>query len=122
MFGRRAPVIITAAMVAGMKAGSVIVDLAASTGGNVEGTVADREVLTENGVLIVGIGNMPAKVARDATQVYANNLYLLVEHTWDAESKALTLDTTDAVVGAALLTYGGVIRDERVKAVVEGSS
>lgn len=122
VFGRRAPVIVNAAMVAGMKPGSVIVDLAASTGGNVEGTVVDQEVVTDNGVLIVGLGNMPAKVARDATQVYANNLYLLVEHAWDPESKGMKLDTGDAVIGATLLTSGGAIRDERVKAVVEGMS
>ena len=119
VFGRRAPSIVSAEMVAGMKPGSVIVDLAASTGGNVAGTVADQEVMTGNGVLIVGLANLPAKVARDATQVYANNLYLLVEHVWDAEAGSVTLDTADEVVHAVLLTSGGAIRDERVKAAVE---
>jgi NAD(P) transhydrogenase subunit alpha len=114
VFGRRAPRIISAAMVAGMRPGSVIVDLAAATGGNVE-------VVTANGVTIVGLGNAPAAVARDASQVYANNLYLLIEHTWDVDKRALVLDPSDEVVGATLLTSGGAIRDDRVRAVVEGS-
>jgi len=121
VFGRRAPRIISAAMVAGMRPGSVIVDLAASTGGNVEGAVVDEEVVTANGVTIIGLGNAPAAVARDASQVYSNNLYLLIEHAWNAETKALDLDPTDEVVGATLLIGGGAIRDERVRAVVEGA-
>lgn len=121
VFGRRAPRIISADMVAGMRPGSVIVDLAASTGGNVEGAVVDQEVVTANGVTIIGMGNAPAAVARDASQVYSNNLYLLIEHAWDAETKTLKLDPADEVIGATLLTSGGAIRDERVRAVVEGT-
>lgn len=119
VFGRAAPKIVSADMVAGMRAGSVIVDLAASTGGNVEGTVAGREVMTEGGVLIVGLTNMPGQVARDASQVYANNLYLLIEHAWDAEARRLDLEPTDEVVGACLLTHEGAVRDERVAALLE---
>lgn len=122
VFGRRAPRIISAAMVAGMRPGSVIVDLAAASGGNVEGAVVDQEVVTANGVTIIGMGNAPAAVARDASQVYSNNLYLLIEHAWDADAKALKLDPADEVVGATLLTSGGAIRDDRVRAVVEGAS
>ncbi len=121
VFGRAAPKIITAEMVAGMRPGAVIVDLAASTGGNVEGTVADSEVLTDNGVRIVGLGNFPAEVARDASQMYANNVYFLIEHAFDKEAGAMKLDTGDDVIGAALLTHQGEIRDERVRGVLEGS-
>jgi NAD(P) transhydrogenase subunit alpha len=121
VFGRRAPRIISTDMVAGMRPGSVIVDLAAATGGNVEGAIVDQEVVTANGVTIIGLGNAPAAVARDASQVYANNVYLLVEHAWNAEAKTLALDLSDEIVGATLLTSGGAIRDERVRAVVEGS-
>ncbi len=120
VFGRAAPRIISAAMVAGMKPGSVIVDLAASTGGNVEGTVAGEEVVTGGGVRIVGLSNMPGKVASDASQMYANNLYFLLEHMWDEEAGTLVLDTADAVVGACLLTADGAVRDERVAALLEG--
>ena len=122
VFGRRAPLIISADMVAGMRPGSVIVDLAAATGGNVEGTVADQVVETANGVTIIGLGNAPAAVARDASQVYSNNLYLLIEHAWDSEAKTIKLDTADDVVTATLLTSGGVIRDERVRTLVEGAA
>ncbi len=121
VFGRRAPQIVSAEMVAGMRPGSVIVDLAAGTGGNVAGTVADEEVISANGVLIVGLANMPAEVARDASQVYANNLYLLVEHAWDKEAATMSFETEDEVMSACLLTKGGVVRDERVASAVEGS-
>lgn len=120
VFGRQAPTIITKSMVADMKPGSVIVDLAATTGGNVEGTRAGEEVRTDGGVLIVGPANMPGQVARDASQMYANNLYFLLEHAWDKEAGRLALDTEDAVIGACLLTSGGAIRDERVAALLEG--
>lgn len=118
VFGRRAPRIIDESMVAGMRRGSVIVDMAAATGGNVAGSKPGEEVLTENGVLIIGADDLPARVAKDASHVYANNLYLLIEHAWDKEASALRLDPQDAVVGACLLTAGGEIRDERVKAAL----
>ncbi len=118
VFGRRAPRIISAEMVAGMRAGSVVVDLAASTGGNVEGTRAGEDTLTSNGVLIVGLEHMPAQVAKDASLVYANNLYLLIEHAWDKEASALRLDTQDEVISACLLTSQGEVRDERVRAAI----
>jgi NAD(P) transhydrogenase subunit alpha len=121
VFGRQAPTIITADMVAGMKPGSVIVDLAASTGGNVEGTVAGDEVLTAGGVRIVGQTNMPGQVSRDASQMYANNLYFLLEHAWSEDAGGVKLDTEDPVVGACLLTAAGEVRDERVKALVKGN-
>lgn len=119
VFGRRAPVIITADMVAGMKPGSVVIDLAAATGGNVEGTQAGQEVLTANGVLIVGLDNMAGKVARDASQMYANNLFFLIEHAFDKEAGKLKLND-EQVLDHCLLTSQGAIRDERVAALVEG--
>lgn len=118
VFGRRAPRIVSADMVAGMRPGSVIVDLAASTGGNVEGARAGAEVLTDGGVLIVGLEHMPAQVAKDASLVYANNLYLLIEHAWDKEAGSLRLDPADDVVGACLLTAEGEVRDARVRAAL----
>ncbi len=121
VFGRPAPKIISAAMVAGMRPGAVIVDLAASTGGNVEGTKSGEEVRSDNGVLIVGLENFPAEVARDASQMFASNVYFLLEHAFDKEAGSLKLDTEDEVVGAALLTHQGEVRDARVREVVEGS-
>lgn len=120
LFGRRAPRIITSEMVAGMKPGSVIVDLAASSGGNVEGSVAGQETLTAEGVLIVGPANLPADVARDASQMYANNLYYLIEHAWNEETGSLNFGESDQVVGACLLTAGGRVLNAQVAALLEG--
>lgn len=122
VFGRRAPLIVTEAMVAGMKPGSVIVDLAASTGGNVAGSRSGEVVVTDNGVTILGLSDLPSAVALDASQMYANNVYNLIEHAWDAEAKALRLDSADEIVSGCLLTHGGQVRDERVRAAMEASA
>ena len=118
VFGRPAPRIISAEMVAGMRPGSVVVDLAASTGGNVEGTVADREVEV-GGVRIVGLANMPGQVARDASQMYSANVFNLIEHAFDAGSGELRLDADDAVIDSCLLTRDGQVRHEQIRALVE---
>ncbi|MCA9836630.1 MAG: NAD(P) transhydrogenase subunit alpha [Trueperaceae bacterium] len=120
VFGRPAPKIVSRDMVEGMRPGSVIVDLAASTGGNVEGTVADKEVMIK-GVKIIGLSNFPAEVAKDASQMYANNVANLLEHAWNKETKRLELNLEDELVSAVLLTHDGEIRDERIRALVEGS-
>jgi NAD(P) transhydrogenase subunit alpha len=121
VFGRRAPRIVTDDMVSGMRPGSVVIDLAASTGGNVEGTVLDREVL-RHGVLIVGHGNFAGEVALDASQMYASNVYNLIAHAWDKETARLPLNPDDDVVGACLLTHEGEIRHPDIREAVEGSS
>lgn len=121
VFGRPAPRILTAAMVAAMRPGSVVVDLAASSGGNVEGTVPGEEVLA-NGVRIVGLNNFPGLVARDASQMYASNVFSLVEHAFDKETKALKLDPADDVINHALLTHAGEVRHEAVRKLVEATS
>lgn len=122
VFGREAPKLLTAEMVAGMKSGSVIVDLAASTGGNVVGTRPGSETLTDNGVLIVGLVNYPAEVARDASRMYSNNLTFLIDHMWDKESGGLRFDLEDETVAACLLTHDGEVRDERVRTRLEGAA
>ena len=119
VFGRAAPRIVSKEMVAGMRPGSVVVDLAASTGGNVEGTVPDETVMVD-GVHIVGMSNFPGEVARDASQMYASNVANLLEHAWNKETGRLELNLEDEIVNSVLLTHGGEIRDERIRAVVEG--
>ncbi len=121
VFGRAAPRIVSKEMVAGMRPGSVVVDLAASTGGNVEGTVPD-ETVTVDGVRVVGMSNFPGEVARDASQMYASNVANLLEHAWNKETGRLELNTEDEIVKSVLLTHGGEIRDERIRAVVEGQA
>lgn len=119
LFGRPAPRIVSKAMVDGMRAGSVVVDLAAGTGGNVEGSRPDEEVVTDGGVRIVGLSNLPGEVARDASQMFANNLVHLIAHAWDTDAGRLRLDPEgDDVLDACLLTLDGRIRDERVARAV----
>jgi len=103
-----------------MKPGSVVVDLAASTGGNVEGSVAGEEVVTENGVRIVGLHPLPASVARDASLMYAANLTHLIEHAW--KDGALRPPAEDEIVGAVLLTDDGAVRHDAVRERLEASA
>lgn len=123
LFGRPAPRIVDAGMVAGMRPGSVIVDMAAGTGGNVEGSVADEEVVVE-GVRIIGLVNLPGQVARDASEMYGSNLFALVQHLWDEEAGGLRSEADDdEVLGHCLLTAAGEVRDARVAASLqEGDS
>ena len=94
VFGRKPPLIIAEDMVAGMKPGSVIIDMAASEhGGNVAGSRVNEEV-TVNGVLIVGHDNLAGRVAGHASQMYSNNVLNLITHFWDTEAKR-TLDLSD---------------------------
>ncbi|WGD28794.1 Re/Si-specific NAD(P)(+) transhydrogenase subunit alpha [Ancylobacter sp. WKF20] len=107
--GRPAPKLVSAEMVAAMKAGSVIVDLAVERGGNVVGAVPGEVVTTDNGVKIVGHLNVPGRLAATASQLYAKNLYAFVETLIDKGSKALAVKWDDELVKATLLTKDGAI-------------
>jgi NAD(P) transhydrogenase subunit alpha len=106
--GRKAPVLLTKEMVAELAPGSVIVDLAVEAGGNVEGSRADRTVKTPNGATIIGHPNMPARIAVDASQLYARNLLSFLALIVDKE-QGLRIDRADEIVNAALLTLDGAI-------------
>lgn len=121
LFGRPAPRIVTGDMVAGMRPGSVIVDLAASTGGNVEGSKPDEEVMV-NGVRIIGLANLPGSVARDASQMFSSNLANLIDHLWDKERKEVTLKLDDPIVKGCLLTHEGEILNDGVREMIEGKA
>jgi len=121
VFGRKPPVLVTADMVAGMAPGSVVVDMAAETGGNVEGSVPD-EVVDVGGVTIVGTGNLANLVARDATQMYANNMFNLVEDTWDEEAKSFVLDMENDILPGCVITHGGAVVHPTIKDILEGAS
>lgn len=114
VFGRKAPVIVTADMVRGMKPGSVIVDMAVETGGNVEGSVLDQEV-DRNGVLLIGLGNLPGRVPVAATQMYASNLGNLIEHFWDKKEKVFRFNLEDEILKGCTVTHGGRIVHEGVR-------
>ena len=113
VFGRKAPVLVTVEMLDAMKPGSVVVDLAVETGGNVEGVQYD-EVVDRNGVKIVGIANLPGRVPLHASQVYAANLVALVEEFWDKKEKAFVLRLDDEIIKGCLVTHGGRIVNEKL--------
>ena len=107
--GRPAPRLIDAAMVASMRSGSVIVDLAVERGGNVEGAVAGEEIETPNGVHILGHSNTPGRIAASASALYARNLLNFVETMIDKTSKAISPNWDDELVRATLLTRDGAV-------------
>ena len=107
--GRPAPKLVSAAMVASMKPGSVIVDLAVERGGNVEGAVPGKVVTTENGVKIVGHLNVPGRVAASASLLYAKNLYAFLETMVDKATKTLAIRRDDELVKATMLTDAGQV-------------
>ena len=111
--GARAPLLIPADVVAGMKPGAVIVDLAAATGGNCALTKPDETVVA-NGVTILGPTNLPAAVALDASRVYARNLVNLLLHL--VKDGALALDLDDEITKGALLTHDGQVVNAAVRA------
>jgi len=111
--GRPAPRLLSAAMVASMNPGSVIVDLAVERGGNVEGAVAG-EVVTVGPAKIIGFTNVPGRIPNTASLLYAKNLYTFVDTILvDKESKALTPKWEDEVMTATLLTKDGALVHER---------
>ncbi len=119
LFGRPAPRIVDRAMIAGMQPGSVIVDMAVETGGNVEGSEVDKVVEVE-GVKVVGLGNLPGRVALTASQMYSANLGNFVDHFWDKgeESKGFNLDLEDELIKGALITHGGDLFSEMYKSII----
>jgi NAD(P) transhydrogenase subunit alpha len=114
LFGRKAPLIVTEEMVKSMRPGSVIVDLAAESGGNVAGTRLGEEV-DVNGVRIVGLANLPGRVATHASQMYSANLGALLEHFWDEESKSLKLNLEDEIMDGCLIVHEGKLRSEMLR-------
>ncbi|WP_434724937.1 Re/Si-specific NAD(P)(+) transhydrogenase subunit alpha [Mesorhizobium sp. RIZ17] len=118
--GRPAPKLVSAAMVASMKPGSVIVDLAVERGGNVEGAVPGKVVTTGNGVKIVGHLNVPGRVAASASLLYAKNLYAFLETMVDKTTKQLSIKRDDELVKATMLTDAGkVVHPNFAKAAEE---
>jgi NAD(P) transhydrogenase subunit alpha len=114
VFGRQAPRLMTLDMVKAMKPGSIIVDMAVETGGNVEGSVSGENVDVD-GVTIIGAKNLPGRVALHASQMYSANLTNLITHFWDKEEKVFKLNTEDEIMDGCLITKGGELRSEMLK-------
>lgn len=119
VFGRKAPVIVTREMVAAMKPGSVVVDLAAETGGNVEGVEAgaERDV---NGVRLIGAENFAGRVPAHASQMYGANVVNLVTHFWDADNKTINLNLDDEIMKGCLIIQSGELRNDLIKKARQG--
>ena len=113
LFGRKAPLIVTAEMISGMKPGSIIVDLAVETGGNVEGSRVNEEV-DVNGVTIIGLANLPGRVNVHSSQMFSANMYNLIDEFWDKEEKTVNLDMEDEIVKGCLITHGKAIVNEMI--------
>lgn len=114
LFGKRAPMVVTKDMVTQMKPGSIIVDMAVESGGNVEGSQLNEEVMV-NGVKIIGLGNLPGRVAVHASQMYSANLCSLLEEYWDKDQKIFKLNLEDDIMKGCLITHQGQIIHPQIK-------
>lgn len=114
--GRKAPVLITKESVAGMKPGSVIIDLAASTGGNCELTKNDETVVV-NGVSIIGNSNLPSSIPSDASKMFGKNVMNFMKLM--IKENTLNLNFEDDLIKGTCLTHNGEIVNEKVKEVVK---
>ena len=116
--GKRSPLIITEPMIAGMKQGAVVVDMAAEGGGNCAGTKAG-ETVKVGGATIIGPLNLPSRMPVHASEMYAKNLFNFLSPF--VKDGALNLDWSDEVVAGACLTHEGKIKHEGVRSVLEGA-
>jgi NAD(P) transhydrogenase subunit alpha len=114
LFGRKPPLIIPKDMIKEMKRGSVIVDMAAENGGNVEGSVAG-ETIEMDGVTIIGEGNWTNFVAKDASLMYSSNLFNLIDEFWNDEKKDFELDFDNEIITGCVITHQGEIVNETIK-------
>lgn len=112
VFGRRAPILLTSEMLDAMRPGSVVVDLAVESGGNVEGIVPD-EIVDRRGVRMVGIANLAGGFPAHASQMFSSNVTALIEEFWDREADSLRLNLDDEIIKGCLVTHGGKIVNEK---------
>ena len=111
--GRPAPRLVSDAQLATMRPGSVIVDLAVESGGNVEGA-RPGEVVEVHGVKIIGHRNMPSRLAADASALYSRNVYNLIAAFWDKDAGSIAWAPDDEIVKGVMLTRGGAVVHERL--------
>ena len=114
LFGKKAPLIITDAMIQKMKKGSVVVDLAVETGGNVEGIQMNKECI-KHGVLLVGLTNLAGKVAKHASQVYANNLFHFIKEFYNSQTGQWEVDHDHDIIKSVLTVDKGAIVQPMLK-------
>lgn len=108
LFGKKAPLIVSNEMIDQMAPGSILIDLAVESGGNVQGSQADQ-IIERNGVKIIGLSNFPGEVAFNASEMYSNNLLNFIEHFWDKENATLPLKLEDEIISKTLITHRGEV-------------
>lgn len=113
VFGRKAPLIITEDMVRAMPKGSVVVDGAIESGGNVAGSRPDEEV-DLGGVLVIGLSNLPGRVALHASQMFSSNMFNLIMSYWDNKQSRFQMDFEDEIIRGCVITHEGEIVNEMI--------
>lgn len=121
LFGRKPPLLIDLATIGKMKPGSVIVDMASESGGNVEGSVPGA-IVDVHGVSIIGTGNWANGVAKHATQMYANNLFNLVSEFWSEQDNMFKTEVTDEIQSGCIITHQGEVVNAMVKSIYESNN
>ena len=118
VFGRPAPTLVTSEMVSAMSQGSVIVDMAVGTGGNVEGSIPN-ETIDINGVKIVGNTNLPGELPFHSSQVYSSNIFNLIDEFWSEDEKKLKLDVSDEILSICLISHEKEYINKTIKEIME---
>jgi NAD(P) transhydrogenase subunit alpha len=101
-----------------MQPGSVIVDMAVETGGNVEGSEVGK-IVEIDGVKVVGLANLPGLVPLTASQMYSSNLGNFIDHFWNKEEKIFNLNLEDDLIKGSLITYNGELFSEMYKSIMK---
>ena len=118
VFGRPAPTLVTSEMVSAMSQGSVIVDMAVGTGGNVEGSIPN-ETIDINGVKIVGNTNLPGELPFHSSQVYSSNIFNLIDEFWNEDEKKLKLDVSDEILSICLISHENEFINKTIREIME---
>jgi NAD(P) transhydrogenase subunit alpha len=118
VFGKKSPLIVTNKMLDGMKPGSIVVDLAVDSGGNVESSKPGKEV-RRKGVIIIGYPELQRRVPMTASEMLSSNLYNFLEHFWDNQTKSFKLNRDDEIMQGCLITHAGEVVNSQIKQALE---
>jgi NAD(P) transhydrogenase subunit alpha len=118
VFGKKAPLIVTNEMLDGMKPGSMVIDLAVDSGGNVESSEPGSQV-ERKGVTIIGYPELQRHAPVTASQMFSSNLYNFLEHFWDKQTKSFMLNRDDEILQSCLITHGGKIVNPIIQQAIE---
>lgn len=117
VFGKKAPLIVTNEMLDGMQPGSVVIDLAVETGGNVEASQFGKEI-DRKGVMIIGFAELQRRVPVPASEMFSSNLYSFVEHFWDKEARCFVVDRDDEIMQGCLIAHEGEIVNPGIREAI----